>query len=88
MKLKRFLVENFCIFKYGLQRSFKVSGAKTILMSLWKVADNETQELMEYFYKELLNGKSNREAFKIAQEKIRAKYPDPYYWGAFVIIGE
>ncbi len=57
-------------------------------MSLWTVSDVATQELMTIFYKEWLSSKTKREAFKIAQQKIREKYKYPYYWGAFIMVGE
>jgi CHAT domain-containing protein len=72
---------------YGLQRAFEVAGVDDILMSMWKVNDETTQELMVAFYKELIKGQSVLEAFKMAQLSIRSNYPSPLYWGAFKLIG-
>lgn len=73
---------------YGLQRAFKVAGARTIIMSLWKVSDESTQELLTSFYKYWLESGNKGDAFKKAQLDIRVKYPSPFYWGAFVMVGE
>jgi CHAT domain-containing protein/tetratricopeptide (TPR) repeat protein len=81
---------------YGLQRAFKVSGARSIIMSLWKVDDEATTQLMADFYSLWLGkarGKKSRpfnkrSAFLKAQKELKAKYPDPYFWGAFVMVGE
>ncbi len=34
------------------------------------------------------SGASKREAFLASQKEIKAKYPNPYYWGAFVMMGQ
>jgi tetratricopeptide (TPR) repeat protein len=73
---------------YGLQRAFQVAGARTIIMSLWKVSDEATQELMTTFFTKWLSGMTKQEAFKQAQLQVKAHYPEPYYWGAFVMVGE
>jgi len=71
---------------YGLQRAFFVGGAKTLIMSLWKVDDDATKELMAAFYKEYLKNGDKRAAFIAAQRKIKKKYKSPIYWGAFVML--
>jgi len=71
---------------YGLQRAFKIAGAKTIIMSLWKVPDKETVELMELFYTNWLEkNMTKHKAFSEAQKEMRKKY-EPYYWAAFVMV--
>jgi len=72
---------------YGLQRSFIVAGARNIIMSLWTVNDETTQQLMTSFYSSWLAGNNKFEAFKNAQLEIKKEFSDAYYWGAFVILG-
>ena len=57
-------------------------------MSLWKVPDEQTRELMEDFYRRLLAGQGRAEALRQAQLSMKAKYPDPFYWGAFICQGD
>lgn len=73
---------------YGLQRTFQQAGAQTLLMSLWKVSDKATQQMMTMFYENLfLKNQDKRVAFRNAQLKLKEVFPHPYYWGAFVLIG-
>ena len=73
---------------YGLRKAFSDAGAQNIIMSLWKVDDKVTQEFMSLFYEIWLNEKTTiREAFNRTQLEIKAKYPHPYYWGAFILVG-
>lgn len=72
---------------YGLQRAFLVAGADALIMSLWKVDDAATQLLMTNFYNHWIKLGNKQKAFKQAQLQLMAKYKDPYYWGAFVMMG-
>jgi CHAT domain-containing protein/tetratricopeptide (TPR) repeat protein len=72
---------------YGLQRGFAVAGARYLLMSLWKVDDEATAFLMESFYKHWLEGEAPVSALRRAQSKLRSVRPQPFYWGAFVVLG-
>jgi CHAT domain-containing protein/tetratricopeptide (TPR) repeat protein len=70
----------------GLQRAFKLAGVKQILVSLWSVYDEPTMELMTLFYRNWLSGQSTREALRNAQINMKIKYPEPYFWAAFVLV--
>ena len=71
---------------FGLQRGFKKAGAQTIVMSLWKVDDAATKDLMTEFYKNFVSGLTKREAFVTAQDFLREKYTDPQKWAAFIMV--
>ncbi len=74
---------------YGLQRAFKIAGAKYVLMSLWKVNDQTTREFMTEFYSQWLKkGLGIPEAFRNAQHKMKVKYPEEgYHWAGWVLVG-
>ncbi len=72
---------------YGLQRAFLVAGAKVLIMSMFKVDDDATQKLMLKFYQKWLNSGNMRVSFIDAKKELRLEYPEPIYWGAFIMIG-
>ncbi|RAV97887.1 CHAT domain-containing protein [Pseudochryseolinea flava] len=72
---------------FGLQRSFLQAGARDIMISLWKVDDQYTQELMVSFYQNLLSGKSKTDALKTAQLHLMKSTLDPLLWGGFILVG-
>lgn len=59
---------------YGIQRSFKIAGVNTIIMSLWEVDDEATKIMMTGFYDNLLKGQNKREAFTNAINNLRSAY--------------
>ncbi|MFN8572129.1 MAG: CHAT domain-containing tetratricopeptide repeat protein [Gemmatimonadaceae bacterium] len=72
----------------GLRRAFAVAGARTLVVTLWKVPDEQTQSLMAAFYNGLTSGKGRAESLREAQRQLRAEYPAPYYWAAFICQGD
>ncbi|MGH7848292.1 MAG: tetratricopeptide repeat protein, partial [Candidatus Binatia bacterium] len=79
---------------FGLRRALQEAGADAVLMSLWKVPDRDTQELITLFYQMWLSGATKQAALRKAQlemrERVRSRREGndiPYYWGAFVLVG-
>ena len=71
---------------FGLQRAFKMAGVQYIIVSLWKVPDNETAEFMEKFYNNWLKQKMPiRKAFRQTQIAMSKIY-SPSKWAAFELI--
>ncbi|MGB3196360.1 MAG: CHAT domain-containing protein, partial [Saprospiraceae bacterium] len=63
------------------------AGAKNLIMSLWQVPDKQTSELMTAFYKyRLIKKKSIRESLKLAQNDLRKKGLESFYWAGFVLV--
>ena len=72
---------------YGLQRAFKIAGAKYLMMSLWQVPDDETSVFMTAFYKHWLEDKQTiPEAFHNTQSEMRKRFENPYQWAGFVLV--
>jgi CHAT domain-containing protein/Tfp pilus assembly protein PilF len=75
----------------GLTRAFQYAGARSVLASLWGVADYSTARFMERFYRYLRDGKSKDEALRAAQiDQIRQKggSSHPFFWAAFELNGD
>lgn len=73
---------------YGLQRAFKIAGAKYIIMSLWQIPDKETAYFMELFYKNMMEKEmAIPEAFQATQQELRQNpFITPYQWAGFVLV--
>lgn len=71
----------------GLRRSFLLAGAKTVIVSLWKIPDELTCALMEDFYKRVLRGVPRSDALTAAQLALRMRHPSPALWGSFICFG-
>lgn len=73
----------------GLSRAFMIAGARSVLVSLWKVSDESTALLMEEFYRLLSRGEEKVDALAKAKQKLRQMgYKNPYFWAPFILIGD
>jgi CHAT domain-containing protein len=57
-------------------------------MSLWSVPSIETTQLMPSFYTKWAGGKSKAEALREAKLELMKENRNPFFWGAFVMVGE
>ena len=59
-----------------------------MVASLWLVQDETTAWLMDKCYAHLRNGVDRAAALRNAQLALKEKYPHPYFWAPFVLIGQ
>ena len=57
-------------------------------MSLWKVPDQATKELMVELYRRLGAGQACSEALQAAQIEVAERWPHPVCWAGFVCFGD
>jgi CHAT domain-containing protein len=74
----------------GLTRAFQYAGARSVLASLWSVADESTADLMTRFYRYLKAGQSKDAALRRAQLDLlrRTDVSHPFHWAAFTLSGD
>jgi CHAT domain-containing protein len=82
----------------SLAGGFLGAGARSLLVSLWRVDDESTARLMEAFYRDLRGGSGRAAALRTAQLELLTlgrdrpgsygRYRHPAYWAPFALIGE
>lgn len=80
---------------FGLRRAFALAGARTVIMSLWRVDDESTHLWMRHLYEEHFDhGVDTAKAVRLASLKVlEARRRDelstnPVYWASFVASGD
>jgi MYXO-CTERM domain-containing protein len=74
---------------YGLRRALFIAGAESLVASLWKVADEETQALMVAYYGRVLKGETRAGGLRNVQTSMLAApaTAHPYFWASFGLFG-
>jgi CHAT domain-containing protein len=80
---------------FGLRRAFQVAGAKTLIMSLWSVEDQATQQWMTALYEgRFMKGLDTAQAVHqsslrvLQQRRVKDQSTHLFYWAAFVAAGD
>jgi CHAT domain-containing protein len=71
----------------GLARGFFSAGARSVLLSLWMVDDEATNQMMVDFYREMKAGSSLSTSLRVAQLRMLKEMPHPFFWSPFVLVG-
>jgi CHAT domain-containing protein len=72
----------------GITRGLFCAGAKTLLLSLWNVHDESTEDFMTLLYQRLAGGDPPTTALRDTMVDVRERYPHPYHWAPFVVTGK
>jgi CHAT domain-containing protein len=72
----------------GLAYVLERAGARSVIASLWSAEDTASAEIMTRFYQNLQEGMSKSEAIRQAKLSQIEKYPHPYFWSPFILIGD
>ena len=70
----------------GLQYAFRLAGAGSLILNLWKVDDTVSFLFMKHFYSSLFSKHNLLDAYHEAIRKLIIDYPDPYDWAGFILV--
>ncbi len=80
---------------FGLRRAFRLAGARTVVMSLWKVADGPTADWMEALYRshfqqhlDTADAVARAELTMLSERRTRGESTHPFYWAGFLAAGD
>ncbi len=76
----------------SLAHSFMYAGCPSVVMSLWKVDEKTSAEVVTLFYKNLSKGMSKSEALQQAKIDYLQNAPSnlahPYFWAGMTLVGD
>ncbi|WP_157776287.1 CHAT domain-containing protein, partial [Gloeomargarita lithophora] len=75
---------------YGLRRAFTLAGAQAQVMTLWRVDDNATKDLMVNYYQRLNKGEGRGDALRQTQLAMlkSQNYAHPKFWSGMIPAGD
>ena len=72
----------------GLVRGLLYAGTRSVMVTLWDAHDMSTAEFMGSFYRHLQGGSGKARAMQLAMQDLRNRFPHPFYWAPFILVGE
>ncbi|MEO1032080.1 MAG: CHAT domain-containing protein, partial [Bacteroidota bacterium] len=76
----------------SLAHAFNYAGSESILTSLWKIDEQSSAKILEYFYTNIKAGLTKDEALRQAKlsyiAKAKGRTVAPQYWAGLVLIGD
>ena len=76
---------------YGLRRALVLAGSESQVVSLWKVSDAATRDLMVAYYQRLRAGEGRADALhnvQLAMLQGPRKQAHPFFWAGFIESGD
>ncbi|MFB2119430.1 CHAT domain-containing protein [Parapedobacter sp. 2B3] len=76
----------------SLAHSFQYAGCPSVVMSLWKIDEKASADIITVFYENLAKGQSKSTALRKAKLQLIRKGGErlahPYYWAGLALIGD
>jgi CHAT domain-containing protein len=75
---------------YGLRRALVLAGSESQMLSLWKVPDEATRDLMIAYYEGLRAGEGRANSLRSVQLAVLRNRDrvHPFYWASFILSGD